>query len=381
MGKQMSNARLLGFGLASLLVMSHNAHAAGGTIEIGLLADLSGPSALSDSHTVNGAQLAVDQINARGGIHGQMLKLVIEDDRDQNQAGVSAYEKLASDPNIVAIVSSVRSTIVQATLPYVLRDQIPTLIGGTDPKLTHIGNPWVFRFRPNDTYASQAMVAYSTGEMGGKKVAILYDTDAFGTAGKNLLVAALKKDNVPVLTEQGYTTATQDYTSYLENIKGSGADTLETYMTNAEDEAQMLKQLRQLGLNIKIMGSPSIATAVDIQLAGNAVNGTYGVSDFVASGTPESKAFSSAYEAKYHSAPDLFGAWVYDAVTVLGQVMAANGTSPSAIQKGMHAVQNYHGVEGTYSFDQNGDGLHGYWVVQLQNKTAEPIKFVDFSSS
>ena len=70
-------------------------------------------------------------------------------------------------------------------------------------------------------------------------------------------------------------------------------------MTNAEDEAQMLKQLRQLGLNIAIIGSPSIATAVDIQLAGNAVNGTYGVSDFVASGTPVSKEFSSAYEAKY----------------------------------------------------------------------------------
>jgi len=377
----MSNGPILGVGLAMLLVMSHNADAAGGTIEIGMLADLSGPAALSGSHKVNGAQLAVDQINAHGGIHGQMLKLIVEDNRGQNQAGVSAYQKLAADPNIVAIISSVRSTIVQATLPYVLRDQIPTLIGGTDPKLTHVGNPWVFRFRPNDTYASQAMAAYSTGAMGSKTVAVLYDTDAFGSAGNNLLIEALKKDGAHIVSDQGYTTATQDYTSYLENVKRSGADTLETYMTNAEDEAQMLKQLRQLGLNIKIMGSPSIATAVDIQLAGNAVNGTYGVSDFVASGTPETKAFTIAYEAKYHSPPDLFGAWVYDAVTVLARVMAADGTSASAIQKGMHAVQNYQGLEGTYSFDRNGDGLHGYWVVQMKNKTAEPIKFVEFGSS
>jgi branched-chain amino acid transport system substrate-binding protein len=377
----MSNSPLLGIGLATFLVLSHNAYAAGGTIEIGMLADTSGPAALSGSHKVNGAQLAVDQINAHGGIHGQMVKLIVEDDRGQNQAGVSAYEKLAADPNVVAIIDSVRSTIVQATLPYALRDQIPTLIGGTDPKLTHVGNPWVFRFRPNDTYASQAMASYSTGVMGSKKVAILYDTDAFGSAGNNLLIAAFKKDGIPIVSDQGYTTAAQDYTSYLETIKGSGADTLETYMTNAEDEAQMLKQLRQLGLNIAIMGSPSIATAVDIQLAGNAVNGTYGVSDFVASGTPVSKEFASAYEAKYHSAPDLFGAWVYDAVNVVSQVIAADGTSPGAIQKGLHAVQNYPGVEGTYSFDRNGDGLHGYWVVQMKNKTAEPIKFVDFSSS
>jgi branched-chain amino acid transport system substrate-binding protein len=377
----MSNRPLLGISLATLLLASHSAYAAGGTIEIGLLADLSGPSALSDSHTVNGAQMAIAQINAHGGIHGQQLKLIVADDRDQNQAGVSAYEKLASDQNVVAIINSVRSTIVQATLPYVLRDQIPTLIGGTDPKLTHTGNPWVFRFRPNDTYASQAMAAYSTSVMGSKNIAILYDSDAFGSAGNNLLMSALKKDGAHIVSDQGYTTATQDYTSYLENVKSSGADTLETYMTNSEDEAQMLKQLRQLGLNVKIMGSPSVATAVDIQLGGDAVNGAYGVSDFVATGTPVSKAFASAYQAKYNSPPDLFGAWVYDAVTVLGQVMEKNGTSPSAIQKGIREVQNYPGVEGTYSFDQNGDGLHGYWVVQVKNQVTVPIKFVDFSSS
>lgn len=377
----MSKCPLLGIGLATLVVMSHNAYAAGGTIEIGMLSDMSGPAALSGSHKVNGAQLAVDEINAHGGIHGQMLKLIVEDDRGQNQAGVSAYEKLAADPNVVVIINSVRSTIVQATLPYVLRDQIPTLVGGTDPKLTHVGNSWVFRFRPNDNYASQAMAAYSTGVMGSKNIAILYDTDAFGSAGNNLLIDALKKNGADIVSDQGYTTASQDYTSYLENIQRSGADTLETYMTNSEDEAQMLKQLRRLGLNIKIMGSPSIATAVAIQLGGDAVNGTYGVSDFVATGTPVSKEFTSAYEAKYHSQPDLFGAWVYDAVTIVSQVIAADGTSPSAIQKGMHAVQNYHGVEGTYSFDQNGDGLHGYWVVQTKDKTVEPIKFVDFSSS
>ncbi len=377
----MSKSPILGISLVALLFATHGAHAAGGPIEIGILADLSGPAALSGNHKINGAQLAVDEINAHGGINGQKLKLVIEDNRGQNQAGVAAYEKLASDPNVVAIINSVRSTIVQATLPYVLRDQIPTLIGGTDPKLTHIGNPWVFRFRPNDIYASQTMSAYSTGTMGSKKVAVLYDSDAFGSAGNNLLIAALKKDGAQVVSDQGYTTATQDYTSFLEKVKSSNADTLETYMTNSEDEAQMLKQLRQLGIDVKIMGSPSIATAVNIQLAGDAANGTYGVSDFVAKGTPEAQAFASKYEAKYNSPPDLFGAWVYDAVNVLSQTIAKNGTSAAAIQKGLHAVQDYHGVEGTYNFDKNGDGLHGYWVVQITNKTAEPIKYVEFNSA
>ena len=349
-------------------------------IDIGLIADLTGPAALSGKHKEQGAQLAVDQINANGGINGKKIKLIVEDDAGMNQVGVSAYQKLAANPNVVAIVGSVRSTIVNATLPYIAQSQIPTMIGGTDPILTHSGNQWVFRFRPNDTYATQVMASYSTQTMGSKKVAILYDTDAFGSAGNSLLKTALKKDGATIVSDQGYTTATKDFTSFLEQIKSSGADTLETYMTNAEDEAQMLRQFHQLGLHLKVMGSPSIATAVCIQLAGSAVNGTYGVSDFVANGNSQATTFTQAYTSKYNDAPDLFGGWVYDAINVLAQVITKDGTSPTAIQQGIRSVQGYKGVEGTYNFDTNGDGLHGYTVVQITNEKVVPIKYVSFKN-
>ena len=354
---------------------------AAGTIEIGMLADMTGDAALSGHHKVDGAKLAIEEVNAHGGVSGKKLKLIVEDDRGHDQAGVSAYEKLASNPHIVAIIDSVRSTIVQATLPYVRRYRIPTMIGGTDPKLTHVGNHWVFRFRPNDNYASKTMAKYAVDSMGAKKVAILYDTDAFGSTGNDLLKAALEKDGAKIVSDQGYTTGTRDYTSYLEKIKTSGADTLGTYMTNAEDEAQMLKQLRQLGLNVKIMGSPSIATAVCIQLAGKAVDGTYGVSDFVANGNAAAKAFTKKYEAKYHSSPDLFGGWVYDAINVMAKVMRKDGTGNHAIQHGIRKIAGYHGVEGTYSFDKNGDGLHGYWIVKLQHQKVVPIKYINFAKA
>ncbi|MCL6600584.1 MAG: ABC transporter substrate-binding protein, partial [Alicyclobacillus macrosporangiidus] len=165
----------------------------------------------------------------------------------------------------------------------------------------------------------------------------------------------------------------------LEKIKSSGADTLMTYMTNAEDEAQMLRQFRQLGLKMNIVGSPSIATDVCIKLAGDAVNGTYGVSDFVTDANDVAKQFTKDYEAKYNEAPDLFGGWVYDAIYILKDVIAKNGTDPNAIRQGLLQVQNRPGVEGTYSFDQNGDGLHGYTVVKIDNQKVQSIKYVDFS--
>jgi branched-chain amino acid transport system substrate-binding protein len=373
----MVNYRHICLGAAALALLSGTAFAQG-TIDIGLIADMTGPAALSGQHKVNGAKLAVDEINAHGGIKGKKIKLFVEDDQGMNQAGVSAYQRLASNQKIIAIIGSVRSTIVQATLPYVARDKIPTMIGGTDPALTKAGNPWIFRFRPNDSYASAVMASYSVKHMNTKKAAILYDTDAFGSAGNQLLLAALKKAGATVVSDQGYTTATKDYTSFLEKIKSSGATTLETYMTNSEDEAQMLKQFRQLGLKLQVMGSPSIATAVCLQLAGPAVNGTYGVSDFVAQGNAAAKAYTKKYTAKYHSAPDLFGGWVYDAINVLSQVIAKDGTSGPAIQRGIRAVQGYKGVEGTYNFDKAGDGLHGYSVVKIVNQKVKLIKYVNF---
>lgn len=357
-----------------------NATTSGGEIDIGLVADLTGPAALSGKHKVEGAQLAVDEVNANGGINGKKIKLIIEDDQGLNQAGVSAYQKLVANPNVVAVIGSVRSTIVQATEPYIAQAKLPTMIGGTDPALTHKGNQWVFRFRPNDSYATQVMATWMTQQMKAQKVAILYDTDAFGAAGNHLLKTALVKDGATVVSDQGYTTATKDFTSYLENVKSSGATVLATYMTNAEDEAQMLRQFRQLGLTQQLMGSPSIATAVCIQLGGSAVNGSYGVSDFVSTANPAAIAFTQAYQTKYNDQPDLFGGWVYDAVHVLAQVIAKDGTDPTAIQQGLRQVQGYNGVEGTYNFDSNGDGLHGYNVVKVDGGKVQLIKYVSFSN-
>ncbi|MCL6517469.1 ABC transporter substrate-binding protein [Alicyclobacillus sp.] len=346
-------------------------------IRLGLMTDLTGPSALSGHHDLNGAQLAVDQINASGGIQGKTLKLIAEDDQGQNQAGVSAFQKLSSNQDIVAIIGENRSTIVQATLPYVQQAKIPVMIGGTNVGLTHTGNRWVFRCRPNDQYAAQVMARYASEDLHAKTAAILHDTDAFGSGGDTLLKTYLPQNGVQIVSDQGYTTATKDFTPYLENVKSSHADVLLTYMTNSEDAAQMLRQFRQLGLSTKILGSPSIATSVTIKLAGDAVNGVYGVSDFVQDANNAAKKFTEDYVSKYNEQPDLFASWAYDAVMILKEVMTKYGTDPDQIRTGILSMKGYQGVEGLYNFDQNGDGLHGYTVVQVENRHVKSLKFVD----
>jgi branched-chain amino acid transport system substrate-binding protein len=339
-----------------------------------------GPVAESGKYQSQGAKLAVDEINKAGGVlGGRPLQLTIEDDQSSNPGIVLAFSKVSGDADIVAFIGSVRSTQVHAMAPDVMKVAKPVMIGGTDPALTHMDNPWLFRFRPNDTYSARVIADYGVNTLGKKKWALVHATDAFGTAGMTYLTAALKGMGVePVLT-QGYTSNSQDFTPVVLAVKQSGADIMGTYMTNEPDEGIFAKQLQQLGVKPAWVGSPSTATVTALKLAGSALYGSFAVVDFNRDSSPAAKEFATKYEAAYGGTPDLFSAWTWDAVHVLAQAInTAKSTEPEKLRQAILAVQGYPGAEGIYNFDKNGDGLHGYNIVKNENGTIVFDKHIDF---
>ncbi|HEX7952522.1 MAG TPA: ABC transporter substrate-binding protein, partial [Burkholderiales bacterium] len=139
--------------LASLFALSAGAD----TVRIGLVSEITGANAEAGSYTINGARLAVEQINKKGGILGKQVELVIEDNQSTNPGTVLAFSKLGGNKDIPAIIGPIRSTQVQAASPTIQKAGVPVMIGGTDPSLTHVNNPWVFRCRPNDTFSSRVI--------------------------------------------------------------------------------------------------------------------------------------------------------------------------------------------------------------------------------
>jgi branched-chain amino acid transport system substrate-binding protein len=256
----------------------------------------------------------------------------------------------------------------------------PVMIGGTDARLTHMDNPWLFRCRPNDTYSARVIADYGVNTLGKKKWAIVHSTDAFGTNGMKNLVEALKRTGVEPVLIQGYTNNSQDFTPVALAVKQSGADAMSTYMTFEPDLGIFAKQLRQLGVNITWVGSPTTVTTTALKLAGPALYGSFAVADFNADSSPAAKDFATKYEASYKSAADLFGAWTYDAVHVLALAIDnAKSPEPQKIREAILSVKGYPGAEGTYNFDQNGDGLRGYNIVKNENGKIVFIKHIDFS--
>ena len=241
---------------APFLIGSARAQAA--TTKIGMCVPVTGPAAEQGLWAQNGAKLALAAVNKAGGVLGKPAELVIEDDQTTNPGIVLAFSKLAAQPDIIGFLGSIRSTQVHAMAPDVLKLGKPVMIGGTDPALTHMGNPWLFRFRPNDSYSGRVIADFGVKTLGKKKWAIVHSTDAFGTAGGKALAAALEKLGTPAVLDQGYPNQSQDFTPVVLAVKQSGADVLGTYFTFENDLGIFARQLRQLGVNIPWVGSPSV---------------------------------------------------------------------------------------------------------------------------
>lgn len=373
--------RTFNSGLAGSLAapaFSHSAFAQADTIKIGMVVAMSGPAAASGGYSLNGARLALDNVNKTGGILGKKVELIPEDDQGTNPGAVLAFSKLSSQPDIVAFIGEIRSTQMLAMSPDILKAAKPVMYGGTDPQLSQQGNPWLFRCQPTDADGAREIAKFGSTVLGKKKWAEVHSTDTYGSTGARLFTQALPAYGARSVLDLGYANQTQDFTALVLSIKQSDADILNSYMTFENDLGVFARQLRQLGVTLPWVGSASIMNTTAIKLAGPALNGVYAVGGF-AEADDVSRAFAKAYTSAYKVAADTLSAWPYDAMTVLGRAINAAGkTDPEAIRQAILNLKGFVGAMGPYRFKPNGDGVHTYNVVTNKDGKVTFINRVEF---
>src|SRR6267142_1195617 len=183
------------------------------------------------------------------------------------------------------------------------------------------------------------------------KLAAQPDIVAFLGSIRSTQVMAMAPDvlklGAPPVLDQGYANQSQDFTPVVLAVKQYGADVLGTYFTFENDLGIFARQLRQLGVNIPWVGSPSVVAVSSTKLAGPALFGTYGVADYAEDSNEASKAFGKSYREAYKTAPDNQSAWPYDAITILAAAInKAGSTDPTKIREAILAVKKYAGAEG-----------------------------------
>ncbi len=156
--------------------------------------------------SVKSIKLALDEINAAGGVNGEKIDLRIIDSQSSNPGALASLQKAVEQENVLAMIGCLYSTQVLATSDAIKNYGIPTFIGATNVNLTKQGNPWLFRVRPDDSVAAGAMVKYIKEDTKFTKVGILHDTDAFGTGGADLVEKAAKEAGLTVVKREKFGT-------------------------------------------------------------------------------------------------------------------------------------------------------------------------------
>lgn len=337
--------------------------ASAGEIVLGNLQDLSGPTSVLGNAVTRGAELAVEKVNAAGGLKGDKVKLVTVDTKGNVQEAIKAFNRLVDHEKAVAVLGPPVSNIGLAIAPIANEKKIAVLGSFIDPRVTVQENgeaqPAMFLIQPSSTQYAEIIASYANEKLGFKKFAVLYDqSNAFAVSMLKPFKAYIEKRGGSVVAEETYTKTDKDYRAQLNKIKSAGADVL--YIPNyTQDLVITVKQAKQIGLNLPMVSgldaAPPFATLVGDPEAANNIYFANNFSDK----EPQLTEVRNAYKAKFNEDPINKAYLGYDKVVVLLKaVELGGGASGPQIIAGLSKIKDVQGTTG---------------VISLSPKTHQPV--------
>lgn len=347
----------------------------GETIKIGAMGPLTGDLSIYGTAVDNGIKLAVEEINAAGGILGKQVECTFLDEKGDSTEAVNAYNRLVQNEKVVAIIGDVTSTPSIAVAQASVQDGIPVVTAtGTDASITQAGEN-VFRVCFTDPYQGEVMASYAVNKLNAKKAAILYNASNDYSIGlTKSFEEQAAKDNLQIVAKESYNKGDVDFKTQLTKIAASGADVLflpEYY----EEVAQIIPQAKTAGISMTMLGADGWDGVVDKVQDKSQLEGAL----FCCGYSPESKdenlqAFIQKYKDKYGEAPKGFAAQGYDAMYLLKAAMEkAGSTEKTAVVAALKDIE-FTGVTGKIVFDENRDPIKGVVVNTFENGV---VKFVE----
>lgn len=324
-------------------------------------------------YLANGVKMAVDEINAAGGINGRQIELIKVDSANTNPAAVNAVNKLIDSEHVVAIMGPDLSTQNFAVAPIVNKAKIPFFVEGTNAKLLD-NNPWFFRLRPDDGIAAKSAAKFAIQNLKKTKIGVIHDSDEFGTGGRDNIIEGVKAFGGTVVHIESYNSSDKDLSGQLTNLKNKGAEVIIDW-GHPSQSATLQRQNKQLGINLPIIGSPGYSMPATLQLAGDSTDGSYAVVDGIPTQNPDPKAkeWVKKYRDLFKADPDFHASADYDGVYMLKMAIEkAGSTDPEAIRKAMLTIRDYTGIANKFTF-KDGNGPHQVVIVQLKKTGAAEV--------
>lgn len=349
-------------------------------VKIGLAAPLTGPQAHIGIDIRNGAQLAVDDLNAAGTeIGGKKVRfeLVAEDDEANPTKATTVAQKLV-DSKVAAVVGHFNSG---ASIPAskIYSDGGVTQISpsSTNPKYTQQGFKTTFRVVAHDDQQGPTLGRFALNTLKAKTIAVVDDSTAYGQGLADAFEATVKAAGATILAREHTTDKDTDFNAILTKIKGRNPDLI--MFGGIDPQAgPMVKQMAALGIKAKFIGGDGMQTPNFIKLAGDAAEGAMAsMPGLPKEQMPGGKSFMEKFKSKFNVDVELFAPMAYDAVMVFADAMKRAGSTDPAKLLAEVGKTSYQGVIGPIAFDEKGDLKNGpITVYVVKSGKWEPLETV-----
>jgi branched-chain amino acid transport system substrate-binding protein len=375
----MFSRRFLSIVTAGLVLVAHTIAATppSGPIKIGEFASLTGKEAAFGQSSHKGTLLAIEELNAAGGLLGRKLELVVEDNQSKSGESATIAKKLISRDKVVALLGEVASMRSLEAAPIAQQAKIPMISpSSTNPKVTEIGN-YIFRVCFIDPFQGVAMAKFARSHLKVRKVALLTSvSSAYSVGLAKYFKEQIARDGGTVAIEQKYSEGDKDFKAQLTAIKAAGVEGIFVpgYYTEA---ALICKQARDLGLNVPLFGGDGWEAPQLVTIGGAAVEGTYFSTHYSPEHqTPAIKNFVAKFKQRWgNEVPDAMAALGYDSVMVLADAIKRAGTTESAkLRDALAATKGFAGVSGTTTLDAQRNASKAAVVLTVKNGE---FKFVE----
>ncbi|HOX60463.1 MAG TPA: ABC transporter substrate-binding protein [Candidatus Magasanikbacteria bacterium] len=337
-------------------------------LKIGVVAPLTGEMATWGESVRGGAEIAVDEINSTGGVNGQKIDLIFEDNfACDKTASVNAINKLIKMNNSKINLMTCSGAVL-ATAP--ITEQAKTIMmvpGGSTAAIAEAGD-YVFRTTISDDIQAKNLSKFIADSMKIKRIAIIYVNNDYGVGFFNNLSTEISTNGGQIVKSEKYSPEDTEFRTQLTNIKNTSPDAL-IIICYGKEGGTIAKQARELGIRVQLIGTDNFGTNEVATAGGQAVDGAIFSTEGIDMEQPRTKHLIDAYTQKYNHVPpvDYVVADTYDAIRLLADAISARGYNPDGIKDYLYGVKDYAGASGVITMNSNGDAFKPTQIRQIRN--------------
>ena len=347
-------------------------------ILIGEYGSLTGTTATFGISTKNGIDMAIDEVNAAGGVLGKQLRVIVEDDQGRPEEAQTVVTKLITSDRVVAVLGEVASSRTLAAAPVAQSNGIPMITpSSTNPKVTEVGD-YIFRVCFIDPFQGFVMAKFAANTLKVRNVAILRDVKNDYSVGlAKVFTEEFGKLGGRIVADESYSEGDTDFSAQLTSLRARNPDAI--YVPGYYTEVALLaRQARQLGLNVPLLGGDGWDSPRLTGIGGPALNNSYYSSHYSPQDTSQLvRRFVSGYQERFGEVPDGLAALAYDAAKLLADAITrAGSTEPEAIRDAIAQTKGFVGVTGTITINAQRNADKAATVVRVAGGRLEFVETI-----